>query len=356
MRNELDHISGLAVTEKGADDLLDFSVNTNLLGVPAAVSDGLLQIRDAVSGYPDPGCSFLTKLLAEKHHVPENTVLFGNGADDLLYRLAFAGKPKKAMIIEPTYEEYARAFQKTGCELIRYRLSPERDFEMDQEVLSVVQSDLDLVLLCNPNNPTGRLADPEIVGQLAEKCLQNDILLVIDECFMEFLPDWEHYSLKQQAASSQNLIIIDAFTKTYSLAGFRLGYCITGNQMLLAEMKLQGPDYGVSVPAQFAGVCALMDEGYLPETYLLLEKERKWLYTELCSLNLRVIPSSVNYFLLQDPRTDIYKRLLEKGIKTRNCSLFYGLDGTYCRMAVRQHWENERFVAALQEILFGERP
>jgi len=351
VKNNLSNISWRSITENSMDTLTDFSVNTNPFGVPDTVIDNLPQIKEAVSFYPDPECSLLTKLLAGRYQVPENTVLFGNGADDLLYRLAFAVKPKKALIIEPTYEEYARAFEKTGCEIVRYQLNAEENFEVDQAVLSAIQSDLDIVLLCNPNNPTGRLANQEIVEQMIEKCKQSHILLAVDECFIEFLPEWQKYSVKRQAALSQNIIVLDAFTKTYSLAGFRLGYCISGNHQLLREMRSQGPDYCISVPAQFAGICALMDDAYLPKTYEFLEKERAWLYSELCSMNIKTISSQTNYFLFQSRQADIRERLREQGIKTRDCSQFFGLDAAYCRIAIKQHRENEKFVAAMKKIL-----
>lgn len=351
MENNLDSFSWLSITENSTDDWVDFSVNTNPFGVPKAVIENISKIGSVVQFYPDPMCTTLTTLLSNKYNAAADTILCGNGADDLLYRLVFAMKPKKALIIEPTFEEYGRALRVVGCKINHHKLSSKTGFEIDSKVLLDIHADLDMVFLCNPNNPTGRLANPYVIEQLIRKCQQEKVMLVIDECFMEFLPEWQRYSVKQQAALSQNLIVIDAFTKTYSLAGFRLGYCITGNSSLLANMKSQGQDFGVSVPAQFAGICALMDKDYLHKTHLFLKEEREWLYSQLCALNINVIPSQTNYFLFQSEYPNVREMLLTKQIKVRDCSQFYGLGPTYCRIAVKQHNENVKFIKAMRDLV-----
>ena len=96
--------------------------------------------------------------------------------------------------------------------------------------------------------------------EILEHCEKNNVLLVVDECFMEFLPMWRLHSVKYLIAENKNLIVLDAFTKTYSLAGFRLGFCLSADDDLLEKMAVCGQSFGVSIPAQFAGVCALQDD------------------------------------------------------------------------------------------------
>ena len=112
----------------------------------------------------------------------------------------------------------------------------------------------------------------------ALECKRRNTLLVVDECFMEFLPEWNLYSLKNEVISYSNLVVIDAFTKTYSLAGFRLGFCLAGSMEILSAMKKWGQSFSVSAPAQFAGVCALHDQEYMQTTYQFLPAEREWLF------------------------------------------------------------------------------
>lgn len=146
------------------------------------------------------------------------------------------------------------------------------------------------MFLCNPNNPTGQVLNPPLLKEIVERCCDNNILLAVDECFMEFLPLWKEYTAKSLVTRTTNLIVIDAFTKTYSLAGFRLGFCASGNTGLLSSMRLYGQNFAVSTPAQLAGICALMDDSYMKNTYHILSEEREWLAAELGKLPLEVYP------------------------------------------------------------------
>lgn len=350
MENKIDTSSWQSITENMGDTHLDFSVNINPLGVPNIVKQQLANLADIAGIYPDPECKYLSSCLAKKYHIDANQILCGNGADDLLYRLVFAVKPKHAIVIDPTFEEYSRALELIGCKVQHYTLKPENHFTLDKEVLSAFQPDCDMVFLCNPNNPTGQLINPQLLQEIIKCCCDKNILLIIDECFIEFLPDWEKYTTKELAPQYENLIVIDAFTKTYSLAGFRLGFCISGNSKLLFNMRLYGQDFAVSTPAQLAGICALMDSSYMQNTYHILLSEREWLFSELKKLPIEVYPSQGNFLLFRTEDKNIRQKLFEKGIKVRDCSRFYGLGSEYCRIAIRTRNENIALVQILKTI------
>ena len=339
------------ITEQSDSNYLDFSVNTNQLGLPAAVSQNISQLINIGGFYPDTDCNVLSAVLATKYNLSSTHFLCGNGADDLLYRLIFAVKPNAALIVEPTFEEYNRALELVNCKVCRHQLNPSKQFGLDEGILPAITKELDMMFLCNPNNPTGNLVNIRLLGDIIDKCQKENVLLVVDECFIEFIPEWQTYSVKQRAAACSNLIVFDAFTKTYSLAGFRLGFCVSGNNALLKAMKLQGQDYAVSVPAQFAGICALMDERYLQDTYVFLEAERTWLYSQFYALGIEVWPSRGNFLLLKTSHMNLRQKLLKKGIKVRDCSRFYGLGPEYCRVVVRQHSENIKLIEAIKVIL-----
>lgn len=338
------------ITENANGSYLDFSVNTNFLGLPKAVKDNFNAITDVAGGYPDPKCKHLISCLSSKYNISSKYFLCGNGADDLLYRLIFATKPKRAVIVEPTFEEYERALELVNCEVFHYTLNEADNFTLDSGVLSVIQPDCDMLFICTPNNPTGQIVSTSLVEEILRCCVENDVLLVVDECFMEFLPEWRAHSAKELAAGTKNLIVIDAFTKTYSLAGFRLGFCVSGNIDLLEKMYLCGQSFAVSIPAQFAGVCALMDHAYMKTTYQTLLLEKEWLLTELNRFPLKVYPSQGNFLLLKSDTENILAKLLDKGIKVRDCSQFYGLSSEYFRIAIRKHSENKVLIEALTEI------
>lgn len=338
------------ITESVGEEYIDFSVNINPLGVPDTVKQQFAKIAEISGAYPDPDCRYLSSLLAQKYDITADKILCGNGADDLLYRLVFAVKPKHAVVIEPTYEEYDRVLGLVGCEVLHYTLKAENSFTLSEDVLSVLDENCDIAFLCNPNNPTGQLADTELMAKLIRHCHDKHILLVADECFMEFLPDWEKYSVKKIAAQSENVIVIDAFTKTYSLAGFRLGFCVSGNAKLLDGMRSHGADFAVSVPAQLAGISALSDEEYMQKTHEVISVERDWLFGKLQSFPVKVYPSNAN-FLLFKGNENLRRKLYENGIKVRDCSHFYGLGNEYCRVAIRTHDDNEKLIKTLEKIL-----
>lgn len=338
-----------SITESVGEGYIDFSVNINPLGVPDTVKCRFAEITEISGAYPDPDCRYLSSLLAEKYHINTSQILCGNGADDLLYRLVFAVKPKHSVVIEPTYEEYDRVLDLVGCEVSHYTLKTENGFTLSEDVLSVLDENCDIAFLCNPNNPTGQLADSKLMMKLIKHCRDKHILLVVDECFMEFLHDSEKYSVKKIAAQSENIIVIDAFTKTYSLAGFRLGFCVSGNAKLLDGMRSHGADFAVSVPAQLAGISALADKEYIQKTHEVISAERDWLFGKLQSFPIKVYPSRAN-FLLFKGNENLRRRLHENGIKVRDCSHFYGLCNEYCRAAIRTHDDNEKLVRVLEKI------
>ena len=135
----------LSITEKQGNDCLDFSVNVNPLGIPDTVIKSISKLPSIMQYYPDPGCTEIIKLLSSKYGVSASNILCGNGADDLLYRLVFSMKPKQALIIEPTFEEYNRALQLVGCEVQHYQLNPLSQFELDENVLTAIVPDMDMV-------------------------------------------------------------------------------------------------------------------------------------------------------------------------------------------------------------------
>ncbi len=339
------------LTEDRGDSKLDFSVNVNALGIPESVKKYISEAVEVTGLYPDPDCRLLTEQLSDKYQVSENAILCGNGADDLLYRLVFAVKPKKAIIVEPVYEEYNRILELVGCEVCHYSTNPDDRFCLDERILKAIQADCDMLFLCNPNNPSGQLAERPLLEQIVEKCKENNVLLVVDECFMEFIPEWKEYSCKQTAGNEDHLVVIDAFTKIYALAGFRLGFCISNNSQLLARMRTCGADFSVSTLAQFAGICALRDKNYLNKTYTMLEDERKYMMDELGKLPVQVYGSYGNYILIKSDDVDVRYKLCKNGIKVRDCSKFYGLNQCYIRVAVRAHNDNAFFLRVMRDIL-----
>ncbi|MCI9565685.1 MAG: aminotransferase class I/II-fold pyridoxal phosphate-dependent enzyme [Eubacterium sp.] len=331
--------------------LYDFSVNINPLGLPINVISNVIEGLETCNKYPDLSCCELRSLLSEKYLLPKDSFFVGNGADDILYRIVYAFCPKKALIIEPTFEEYEKVLRSVSCQVEHYILPEENNFNFCESVLNYITDDLDILFLCNPNNPTGTICDLKLIHRILDKCRVNNVKLVIDECFMEFIPEWKEYSAKFFIKEYDNLIVIDAFTKTYALAGFRLGFCVCGNLKILDALNLNGQDYSVSTPAQLAGIGALTSAEYLPLTYEFVQKEREFMQGSLKRLPVKVYPSRTNFLLFFCKDSLLVEKLRHYNIKVRDCSEFYSLSNRYHRIAVSTRKNNQYFVQVLEEIM-----
>ena len=330
-------------------DALDFSANVSPLGLPEGVAKAITAALATADRYPDPLCRALRAKLAAHENVPAAHILCGNGAADLIFRLVWAAKPRTALLPAPTFAEYAAALENAGCTVRRHFLQEKEDFTVTEAFVSAVDEDTDMVFLCQPNNPTGQLTPLPLVEALLRRCERCGALLVVDECFLDFLPENEALSAKKLLASP-HLIILKAFTKLYGMAGVRLGYCLCSNIALLDKMQAAGQPWAVSCLAQAAGLAALDETAYVARVQELIAQQRPILRDGLRALGLRVLDGSANYLLFQAPET-LGESLRQRGIVLRGCGNYPGLDGSWYRTAVRTAPENQQLLKALQEVL-----
>ncbi|MDY4954747.1 MAG: aminotransferase class I/II-fold pyridoxal phosphate-dependent enzyme [Candidatus Onthomonas sp.] len=328
---------------------LDFSANISPLGVPEGVRQAIAEAAQTVDRYPDPLCRALCAAIAEREQVPAGFVLCGNGAAELIFRAVLARRPHRALLPAPTFAEYEAALQTVDCVPERYYLTPENGFALDEGFLRRIVPGVDQVFLCEPNNPTGRTTSRELLLRIAARCQKVGALLVLDECFNNFLDDPAAHSLVRELETNRNLLILKAFTKIYAMAGMRLGYCLCGDTGLLEAMRAAGQPWAVSGLAQAAGLAALQETAYVRQVQNLIRTERPRLTAGLKHLGLAVIPGEANYLLFQS--TVPLDRLKQRGILLRGCGNYPGLDHTWYRTAVRTREENAVLLAALREVL-----
>lgn len=331
--------------------VLDCSANLNPLGMPPQVGEAAARAAAQAAPYPDPLCRELRAAIAAHDGVAPERVLCGSGAAELIFRLAFALRPHRALVTAPTFSEYEGALSAAGCAVARHRLRRERNFDVDEGLLEAIGPDTELVFLCTPNNPTGRLIDQELLLAAAEKCRGLGAVLAVDECFLPLacgglgLAPWlEEYP---------NLLLLRAFTKSYAMAGLRLGYALCADTALLERMSAGGPPWSVSTPAQAAGLAALTQCPHWPEkARAFLEGERPALAAGLSALGLDVVPGQANYLLFRAAGvTDLKESMLTQGVLIRSCANYHGLGEDWYRVCVGPTEQNRRLLAALQEVL-----
>jgi threonine-phosphate decarboxylase len=327
---------------------LDYSVNTNPLGMPDAVKAAIRDHVDEYQRYPDSSCRALRSALSRYEGVGEDQICCGNGAADLIFRLCLYKKPRRALICAPAFSEYERAVKLSGGEVVVHRLCEADGFALDSRFLEQIRQDLDMVILCNPNNPTGRLIDPALLAEIVRRCREYHILLLVDECFLPFTPA---HSLAEDMGPS--LVVLRAFTKTFSLAGLRIGYILSADTELISAVADTGQCWSVSAPAQAAACAALQCLPWLEQSRGIIRTERPFLTEKLRGLGFTVFDSDANFLLFRSEIPLLYS-LIAKGILIRSCGNFQGLDDRYYRCCVKQRGDNERFVATLGEVLHDQ--
>lgn len=329
---------------------LDFSANTNPLGTPAAVRRAVADCADRLDHYPDPYCRRLCQAIAAYEGVPERYILCGNGAAELIYSFCTAKRPKRAMELAPTFLEYSAALEQIGCQMVRYELSPERDFRLEDGLLSALERERPEVLfLCNPNNPTGRLIPAELLERIAAFCRKTHTFLFVDECFLDLTDCAQTASLKAELARMPELFILKAFTKSFGMAGLRLGYGLCADEKLLRAMGQSVQPWNISIPAQEAGAAALGETAFLQRARAVIRTQREWLIEQLRGLGMAVCPSDTN-FLLFYSELPLYDALLEQGLRIRPCENYPGLCRGWYRIAVKRQEENQILIDAIQRL------
>lgn len=338
----------------------DFSANINFRGMPQQVRAAALSAVDRSVHYPEPGCQSLKKTLAVREGVTEEMILCGNGAAEVMFSLAFALRPRRALLAQPCFFEYEQALSAVGCEINHWMLEAKEEFRVGSELAGQITEDTDLVILGNPNNPTGQLIETSVLEAIAETCAKTGCMLVLDESFLDFLSDEDVARTSSGVALMRRnlplcLFVIKSFTKMYAMPGLRFGYGICGDRDLLLRMQGLMQPWNVSLPAQMAAEAAAREITYAKETARQTAGNREWMREQMQALGYTVFPSCTNYLLFIGA-ADLKEYCVQRGYLIRDCSNFRGLaresghEGAgYYRICVRSQEENEALLAVLAE-------
>lgn len=330
---------------------LDFSANTNPFGTPQGVLDAVREVLPRLHQYPDPYCRALVGAISAAEGVPAPHILCGAGATELIYAYCDAVHPARAVELAPTFSEYALGLARVGCQVERFPLEQETEFVLGPGFLPfLAERRPDAVFLCNPNNPTGRTIPPPLLDEVLALCGRYRIRLFLDECFLDLSDRGE--SMAGRLSDHPQLLVLKAFTKSYGLAGLRLGYCMTADTGLLQQMSRAVQPWNLSLPAQAAGVAALKEREFLRRSREVIFAQRAWLAEALRTLGLWVCPSEANYLLFHGPDR-LHLALRAHKIAIRNCDNYHGLSAGWYRVAVRLYEENRVLVSAMERALKG---
>lgn len=335
------------------EQITDFSVNVNPLGLPNSLVKLLQESMPSLSRYPDSESRRFRRKLARHLNLSAEQIIVGNGCSELIYLLSRCFQPEYALIVQPTFSEYERSILLSGGQVESYLLSPETHFQCSLDLLIQEASKVQMLFLCNPNNPTGRILSGSEIIRLVDALPQT--LVVVDEAFIDFISDVDFHSVITAVSSRPNLIALRSMTKLFAIPGLRLGY-LAAHPELVERLTVVKEPWTVNSLAQIAGEHLLDQNDYVRQTRDLIRSEREFLFAELSRFDwLLPYPTSANFFLVQIRRPGLTvpmlnEELIPRGLYVRDCTNFVGLDQRFFRIAVRKRWENQKLLASLREI------
>lgn len=362
---QLEHIHGgnitLASKKYGLprERIIDFSANINPLGPSKKIHEAITGNLGAIVNYPDPDCTELKETLAGYLGIDSELLLLGNGAAELIYLLVRVMRCKKALIPAPTFCEYGLAVLSQGGEVIEVEMDEEEGFRLPVEKIKELIPQADMLFICTPNNPTGRLVERGAIEEILERSAFHGVLVVVDEAFMDFVPQRTLYSMMPSVGSSSSLAVLYSLTKFFGIPGLRLG-SIAAPKDIIKRMNASKDPWNVNTMAQVAGMAGLNDMEHMERTNTLVNMEKLYLYEELQNIpGLCPLPGAANFILLNVSESglksgELTELLGRRGILVRDCYGFSGLGGRYIRLAVKNRPENEILLAAIKDILGGK--
>lgn len=345
------------LSENTYNKIRDFSVNINYRGMPEAVRLAAERAVKESVHYPDPEYRILRAAIVKRENarvsnpITQEQIICGNGAAELMFALAAAYRPKKALLAVPSFFEYEQALSSFGCEIKHFYMQEEQNFRLEEIFLGAIDETIDCIILGNPNNPTGQMIETELIHALTDLCQRLGILLVLDESFFDFLSETDQaktFSGVQEIQDNHRLFIIKSFTKMFGMPGLRFGYGICSDNLLIEKTRGIMQPWNVSVPAQEAARQAALEIDFERETACQNEKNRMQMKTWMEQAGYRVYPSNTNFLLFQGPEY-LKSFCFKQGFLIRDCSNFRGLFDGFFRICIRSEAENAELMEVLRE-------
>lgn len=333
------------------EKIIDFSANINPLGISEKVKKSIIDNINVIEKYPDINYFELKNEISRFEKIRSEDIFLGNGAAEVLFNIIRAVNPKKTLIMAPTFSEYEEAVESIGKEVELYYLKEENEFKIQNDIMERLDKNIELIIICNPNNPTGVLTKSDFIIELVKRAKKNNTKVLVDESFLDFIK--EEYSVVKYTDIYDNLIIMKSLTKFFALPGLRIGYGICSNAQLNKKIELNTPAWNINSMAEEAAKCALEDKIYIDETIIYIDNEREYLYSELLKFNsIKVFKPCANFifFKLKD-KIDLFSEFLQYNILIRSCNNYNGIDDAYYRIAIRTHEDNVKLIKELHKIL-----
>jgi threonine-phosphate decarboxylase len=335
--------------------LVDFSASINPLGPSPRALRALLESVPLVEHYPDPHCVSLRRAIERRWRIDSDRIVVANGATELIDLIPRALSMRSALIVGPTYAEYARSVEQAGGRFSMVMAKQEDEYRppLDEVAHRLVRPKsgrmaVDAVFICHPNSPTGRPASSHDLQVLLAAANRAGVWVIVDESFIDYC---QALTCVLQLRRYRRLIVLRSFTKFYGLPGLRIGYSLSSTPVAEALRRYQ-PPWTVNAVAQLAAEAAMADTGHAKRCLTYVARERARMARRLSSIQgVTVFPSATNFLLIELPRgvrsSPIAAALRRKGLLIRDCSSIQGCSARMLRVAVRKQQDNDRLLAVL---------
>ncbi|MCY7007058.1 histidinol-phosphate transaminase [Fusobacterium simiae] len=337
------------------DNILDYSSNINPLGVPQKFIDIAKESFDKLVNYPDPYYIELREKIAEFNSASIDNIIVGNGATEILFLYMKALKPKKVLLLAPCFAEYERALRSASAKIEYFELKESENFYPNIKNLKkeIENNGYDLLLFCNPNNPTGQFIKLEDIEEIIKIFENKNTKIFVDEAFIEFIENWKEKTVS--LLKNKNIFIMRAFTKFFAIPGLRLGYGIGFDEDILKKMWEEKEPWTVNTFANLAGLTMLNDKEYIEKTERWILEEKDFIYKKLSEFKyLKVYKTECNFILIKLSNIsseNLRDKMIEKNILIRDASNFKFLDNRFVRLAIKDRNSNLKMLETLAEFI-----
>jgi Histidinol-phosphate/aromatic aminotransferase and cobyric acid decarboxylase len=338
------------------ENIINFSANVNPLGISKRLKDALAQNIDVIGRYPDRHYITLRKSIATYTGTDFNHILVGNGSTELISLVIQIKQPKNCLLLGPTYSEYERELELARCHIAHYNLKEHDDFQFNfTDFENKLSPTLDMIILCNPNNPTSTCIGKQDLEKLLNICKQYHILVMIDETYIEFAPQMENITAASFISRYDNLVVLRGVAKFFASPGLRLGYALMGDLDLLNQINEQKNPWSINSLAEYAGTIMFSDEEYITKTRDFINTELDFMYQALKKLpKLKVYKPIANFILVRLKNEtasgkDFFEFCIKRGIMIRDCSTFHSLEGDYVRFCIMNTNDNRKLLACFEK-------
>lgn len=340
------------------ENIINFAANVNPLGFSKKAASVLADDLSIISRYPDPAYTKLKKAISAYTNANSDNIILGNGVTELLSLFLSIINPIKAVIIGPTYSEYEKDLERLGCEICHIDALETNDFVLTaDEILKQTPSGTDLVILCNPNNPTsGALRRPELI-KLAHAYQELGTYLMIDETYVEFSKDSDEISSASLTNHFDHLLVLRGTSKFFATPGLRLGYALTKNAKLLASARAIQDPWNINSVAETVGSVMFTDEEYIRLVQKTMEEERGYVCDALSKIDgMKIFPVNGNIVLAKLPEgsltsDELFDILIRQGLMIRSCTSFRPLGNRFIRICFMSHEDNVKLISAISNAL-----